>query len=141
MLFDASKIRHLVKHGSLIVENATMNQYRLFRVKIFLHPNIPASCQPILLACGQFRPVKTTAALPTAPWKTMTITNQIRCTGPLFRMHPKHCLGQVLHVELDKIRTGSQLIRSTDYNFSLQFNTKLGKRQITCRVQLLPSFP
>ena len=52
MSFDASKILHLVKHGSLIVENATMNQYRLFRVKIFLHPNIPASCQPILLACG-----------------------------------------------------------------------------------------
>ena len=52
MSFDASKIRHLVKHGSLIVENANMNQYRLFRVKIFLHPNIPASCQPILLACG-----------------------------------------------------------------------------------------
>ena len=36
----------------LTFENATMNQYRLFRVKIFLHPNIPASCQPILLACG-----------------------------------------------------------------------------------------
>ena len=43
---------HLMQARSNTLSNMAMNQYRLFRVKIFLHPNIPASCQPILLACG-----------------------------------------------------------------------------------------